>query len=92
MTVVRSHVGEDRRSLADSALFAGAPAQLLASMMAGSETRDLQAGERLLTAGHDNRLLYIVLTGALGPMVPAVAGDRFEARIDGLGAVSVRFA
>ncbi|PSM40488.1 2-keto-4-pentenoate hydratase [Streptomyces dioscori] len=34
----------------------------------------------------------VVLTGALGPMVPAQAGDTFEADISGLGGVLVRFA
>lgn len=34
----------------------------------------------------------VVLSGALGPMCNAEAGDHFEARIEGLGAVSVNFA
>ena len=34
----------------------------------------------------------VVLSGALGPMVPVAAGDDFRAEIDGLGSVSVRFA
>ena len=34
----------------------------------------------------------VVLSGALGPMVPASPGDRFEARISGLGSVGVGFA
>lgn len=34
----------------------------------------------------------VVLSGALGPMIPAVPGDRFEARISGLGTVAVGFA
>lgn len=33
----------------------------------------------------------IVMTGALGPMVPIAAGDVFDAEIEGVGAISVRF-
>lgn len=34
----------------------------------------------------------IILSGSLVPLAPAVAGDLFETRIDGLGTASIRFA
>lgn len=34
----------------------------------------------------------IILSGALGPMVPAIPGDNFHAEIAGIGSIGVRFA
>ncbi|MGE3510924.1 MAG: GGDEF domain-containing protein [Vicinamibacterales bacterium] len=53
-----------------SSLFTGAPVPLLLSTVAGCETRDLSAGEHLLTAGQTNQVLYLVLSGRLSVHVP----------------------
>ena len=34
----------------------------------------------------------IILSGSLAPLVPAMAGDRFELQIGGIGGASLRFA
>ncbi|MFI7615976.1 2-keto-4-pentenoate hydratase [Nonomuraea terrae] len=46
---------------------------------------------RLGRTGYPLRAGDVVLTGALGPVVPAGPGDVFEARIEGLGAVRAVF-
>jgi 2-keto-4-pentenoate hydratase len=49
------------------------------------------AGE-MVRRGRPLRAGEVVLTGALGPMVPVLPGDQFTAQIDGLGTVSAVFA
>ena len=42
--------------------------------------------------GQPLRAGEVILSGALGPMVPVAAGDLVQARVGGLGSCSVRFA
>ncbi len=54
-------------------LFEGAPDPVVKAMMAGSELRELQPGERLLANGDENNILYLVLQGTLQVRIPGAA-------------------
>lgn len=77
---MRLRRGEEEVSTGSGAACLGHPAVAVAWLAAATRShgQPLRAGE-------------IVLSGALGPMVPVRAGDRFTAEIGGLGQVTAGF-
>lgn len=94
-------LGEDRKPLDDLDLYTcGMVLELngsVASVGAGAAClgHPLEAAawlaRTLAAAGDPLRAGDVVLTGALGPMVPLTVGDRVTAKVGGLGQVSFRY-